>query len=60
LTSASADNKIKIWDLRLGKLAWTLYAHDKEVKAINYNVGGDYFVSGGSDNLVMVWKTNFD
>lgn len=36
------------------------YAHEKEVKAFNFNTGGDYFVSGGSDNLVMVWKTNFD
>ena len=44
----------------MGKLAWTLFSHSNEVKSVNYNIGGDYFVTGGADNLVMVWKSNFD
>jgi len=60
LASASKDSKIKIWDLRQGKLAWTLYSHEKEVSAVNFNLAGDYFISGGADNLVMIWKSSFD
>ena len=36
------------------------YHHQKNVKTVSFNEGGDYFVSGGDDNLVLVWKTNFD
>jgi len=36
------------------------YQHQKNVKTVSFNVTGDYFVSGGGDNLVLVWKTNFD
>ena len=36
------------------------YQHQKNVKTVSFNVAGDYFVSGGGDNLVLVWKTNFD
>lgn len=30
------------------------------MKTVNFNTAGDYFVSGGGDNLVLIWKTNFD
>ena len=60
MASAGKDSKIKVWDLRMGKLGWTLYSHKNSVNSINYNPQGDYFVSGGADNLVMVWKSNFD
>jgi hypothetical protein len=27
---------------------------------LNFSEKGDYFATGGSDKLVMVWMTNFD
>lgn len=58
--SVSNDNKIKIWDLKKGSLDWTLYGHTGEIKSLNFSEKGDYFATGGSDKLVMVWMTNFD
>jgi len=60
LTPASNDAKLKIWDLRQGRLAYTLYGHEGSANAVNFSAGGDFFCSGGGDNLVMVWKSNFD
>ena len=28
--------------------------------SVSYSKGGDYFASAGTDEQVMVWKTNFD
>lgn len=28
LMSTGADGKVKVWDLRVGKLAYTLYGHN--------------------------------
>lgn len=60
MASVSNDNKIKIWDLKQGTLGWTLYGHEGEIKSLNFSEKGDYFATGGSDKLVMVWMTNFD
>jgi len=60
MASVSNDNKIKIWDLKKGTLDWTLYGHTGEIKCLNFSEKGDYFATGGSDKLVMVWMTNFD
>lgn len=27
---------------------------------MSFNKGGDYFVSGGDDSKIMIWKSNFD
>jgi len=53
------DTKIKIWDLKQGKLAYTLYAHNNACTSCVFSPAGDYFASGGMDTLVMLWKTNF-
>jgi centriolar protein POC1 len=58
--SVSNDNKIKIWDLKKGTLDWTLYGHSGEIKCLNFSEKGDYFATGASDKLVMIWMTNFD
>lgn len=60
MASVSSDNKIKVWDLKQGILGWTLYGHTGEIKCMNFNETGDFFATGGSDKMVMVWNTNFD
>ncbi len=41
-------------------MSWTLCSHEKDVRAVSFNSAGDYFVTGGYDKLVAIWKTNFD
>ena len=74
LVSSSSDAKVKvffskknlnviiflqIWDLRYGKLAYTLFGHDGSSTSCAFSYHGDYFATGGSDSLVMLWKSNF-
>lgn len=44
--SSSNDAKIKIWDLRNGKLSYTLYGHNGSCTSCAFSNYGDYFTSG--------------
>lgn len=50
--SASNDAKLKIWDLRKGKLAYTLYGHNGPTSSCSFSHFGDYFATGGNDCMV--------
>lgn len=50
----------KILDLREGHLFYTLHGHQGASTAVSFSQDGSRFASGGSDNQVLVWKTNFD
>lgn len=54
LISASDDGKTKIWDLKKGTLGYTLDSHSNQ--AI-FSRHGDYFLTGGADKLLNIWKT---
>ena len=56
--SSGADSKVKIWDLRVGKLAYTLYGHNGQATCTAFSYHGDYFATGGSDNVILLWNTN--
>ena len=60
MASVSSDNKIKIWELKQGRLGWTVFGHEGDVRTIEFNEKGDYFATGGDDKLVMIWMSNFD
>ena len=60
LLTASADNTVKVWDLREGQLFYTLNGHEGAATCCEFSPGGDFFATGGADANVMVWKTNFD
>jgi WD40 repeat protein len=47
-------------DLREGHLLYTLQGHTGAANAVGFSATGEYFASGSSDEIVMVWKTNFD
>lgn len=51
---------MKVWDLREGRLFYTLFGHEGATLGLNFSPAGDFFASGGADGQVMVWKTNFD
>ncbi len=55
----SAGNEIKIWDLRIGRLAYTISAHNGSCHSVKFSKCGEYFCSGGADGLVMTWNSNF-
>lgn len=50
----------QIWDLREGHLFYTLHAHEGPVTSSVFAPNGEFFASGGADEQVMVWRTNFD
>jgi centriolar protein POC1 len=37
-----------------------LNGHEGAALCAEFSPAGDYFASGGADEKVMVWKTNFD
>ena len=37
-----------------------MYGHEGASTAVGFSPRGDYFPTGGSDSVVMVWKSNLD
>ncbi|CAF1576976.1 unnamed protein product, partial [Rotaria sordida] len=60
LLTASSDATLKIFDLLEGRLIYTLHGHQGPAMSVAFSKQGDYFASGGQDQQVLVWKTNFD
>lgn len=58
LLSASADCKVKLWDVYHNReLLRTYSGHMKSVTDINFSPLGDQFLSGSFDRQVKVWDT---
>ena len=51
---------MKIFDLLEARPIYDLLGHKGSVTAVRFSPKGDYIVSGESNNMVYVWKTNFD
>jgi centriolar protein POC1 len=49
---------MRIWDIREGRLIYTLHGHTGPTLAANFSHDGSFFASGGVDQLVMVWRSN--
>lgn len=47
-------------DLLEGRPIYTLKAHKDGVSAIAFSPTGEFFASGGHDQQLLIWKTNFD
>ncbi|KAF6772130.1 hypothetical protein AHF37_09122 [Paragonimus kellicotti] len=60
LLSASDDATLKIFDLLEGRPLYTLQGHTGPVTAAAFSASGDHFASGGNDEQVFLWRTNFD
>lgn len=57
LSSGSRDGNIIHQDMRSGNLCSKVYAHRQEICKIKWSFGGDYLVSGGNDNRIMLWSS---
>lgn len=51
---------VQVWDLREGQLFYTLHGHEGATYGVDFSPAGDFFASGGADEQVLVWRTNFD
>ncbi|KAK7499536.1 hypothetical protein BaRGS_00009188 [Batillaria attramentaria] len=60
LLTSSEDGTLKIFDLLEGRIFYTLHGHQGPVTAARFSRNGEFFCSGGADEQVLVWKTNFD
>jgi WD40 repeat protein len=58
MLSSSKDSTLKVWDIREGRLLFTMQGHTGPVNAAKFSTDGNFFASGGADQLVMVWKSN--
>ena len=57
LLSCSADGALRIWDVREGRLLYTVLAHSDSVNCCEFSPDGNHFVSGSTDGLVMAWRS---
>lgn len=60
LISTSDDATLKVWDLRKGQIMYTLYGHEGPTTTASFSPLGDYIVSGGNDQNLVIWKSNLN
>ena len=56
LVTASADNTVKLWDVRSGELLRTLSAHEADIFALAVSPDGQRLASAGYDANVVLWE----
>ena len=60
MLSSGNDGLVKIWDLKLGQIIYTLHGHEGPAIGCNFSNCGDFFATGGADSIVMVWQSNIN
>src|SRR5262249_8553023 len=55
LASAGFDGTIRIWDLKMHLIVWTLSSHGRAVAALAFSPDGARLAAGGGERLVRVW-----
>lgn len=58
LASASIDNTIGIWSVRLGQLVTLLKGHTALVKGVAWDPVGRFIASQSDDRTTIVWRTS--
>jgi serine/threonine protein kinase len=56
LVSGSADNTIKIWDLKTGELKHSLTGHTSYIGSLAISPDGQSLASGSADNTIKIWN----
>ena len=53
-----SDGRVKVYDLRTGKLSLALYGHNERVISVAFSPDGSRLVSGSRDKTVKVWDVS--
>ncbi|KAK9946439.1 hypothetical protein M0R45_011905 [Rubus argutus] len=56
LASASFDSRVKLWDVELGRLIYSLYGHRDPVYSVAFSPNGEYLASGSMDKCMHIWS----
>ncbi|RDX65081.1 WD40 repeat-containing protein HOS15, partial [Mucuna pruriens] len=56
LASASFDSTIKLWDVELGSVLYSLNGHRDPVYSVAFSPNGEYLASGSMDRYMHIWS----
>ncbi|XP_077225009.1 WD-40 repeat family protein [Tasmannia lanceolata] len=56
LASASFDSTIKLWDVELGSVLYSLNSHRDPVYSLAFSPNGEYLASGSLDRSIHIWS----
>ncbi|CCH45009.1 putative WD repeat-containing protein [Wickerhamomyces ciferrii] len=59
LASGDTMGMIKIWDLVKRKQIVSLQEHNNAVRGLDFNNDGSIFISGGRDDVLLIWDTKY-
>uniref|UniRef100_A0A1A9Z0I1 Uncharacterized protein n=1 Tax=Glossina pallidipes TaxID=7398 RepID=A0A1A9Z0I1_GLOPL len=60
MLTGSDDETMKILDIREGRPIYTLTCRIGRVMSVDFNYDGSSLACAGSDNQILVWKSNLD
>jgi len=55
LAGAGLEDKVFLWDLQRGELAFALEGHQERIHCVGFTPDGNYLVSGGDDCTLRLW-----